>query len=111
MSYLTLLHIENNTIQFRLYYTNVNRKKKLVIETNKEEIVEKYKNKQMRDLSPELKEYSYGYYTEDGKKHIPMHIMRFPNKIVKGYRKYWCAENLEEAGYVDFVPETFIKRN
>ena len=50
MSYLSLIHIENNTIQFRLYYTNRNRKK-LVIETTKEDIVEKYKNKKMRDLS------------------------------------------------------------
>ena len=81
----------------------------MIIETPSEDIFERYKQKDMEDFSPELTEYSYGYYTEDDKKYIPMHIMRFQNRVVKGYRRYWCAENLEETGYVDFVPETFIK--
>ena len=97
-------------ILFELDYIIQIKEKKISNWNNEEDIVEKYKNKK-ENLSPELKEYSYGYYTEDGKTHIPMHIMKFPNKIVKGYRRYWCAENLQEAGYVDFVPETFIKRN
>ena len=36
--------------------------------------------------------------------------MKFPTKRVKGYRKYWCASELKDVGYVDFIPETFLDK-
>ena len=112
MTYLYLIYSETNHIHYRAYFANESRQKKLVIEIpiGNKELFEKYIESSIEDLFPEKESYSYGYYTEDGIEFISMNIMKFPTKRVKGYRKYWCASELKDVGYVDFVPEIFLDK-